>query len=262
MAADGRNAPLIAFNCLCDSLPTLVFANLVGQRIACPHSGARMIVPQGRPFGDDDWRACQLPELLLQYLLRRGRQVSPRKCRLLICATARRHWDRIPDGRSREVVAVAERFADGLADDAERQAAEAEARAVSNAFWATGARTEAGWSELPAAAIQPTVSLGAHLMWLPSLVEPLPRESALFRDVVGDPFRPVRLDPLWLTWNDRTVPQLAHTIYEGRAFERLLVLADALEDAGCDNADLLGHLRGEGEHVRGCWAVDLLLGLS
>ena len=42
--------------------------------------------------------------------------------------------------------------------------------------------------------------------------------------------------------------------------DRLAVLADALEEAGCDNADLLSHLRGPGPHVRGCWALDLLLG--
>ena len=38
------------------------------------------------------------------------------------------------------------------------------------------------------------------------------------------------------------------------------ILADALEDAGCTNQDILNHCRGGGEHVRGCWVVDLLLG--
>jgi hypothetical protein len=53
---------------------------------------------------------------------------------------------------------------------------------------------------------------------------------------------------------------LARTIYEGRAFDRLPMLADALVEAGCDNPDVLTHLRGDGPHVRGCWAVDLVLG--
>ena len=57
-----------------------------------------------------------------------------------------------------------------------------------------------------------------------------------------------------------TVRRLAQTIYAERAFDRLPILADALEDAGCDNADILAHCRGPGPHVRGCWVVDLLLG--
>jgi hypothetical protein len=65
------------------------------------------------------------------------------------------------------------------------------------------------------------------------------------------------LNPCWLTL---TVRQLAQAIYDDRAFDRLPILADALEDAGCDNADILNHCRQPGEHVRGCWVVDLLLG--
>ncbi len=63
-------------------------------------------------------------------------------------------------------------------------------------------------------------------------------------------------------WNDATIPKVAQAIYDDRAFDRLPILADALEDAGCDNADLLTHCRSGGEHVRGCWVVDLLLGKS
>ena len=68
------------------------------------------------------------------------------------------------------------------------------------------------------------------------------------------------VDPSWLTWNDGTVPKIAHAIYDNRDFDRMPVLADALEDAGCDNADILNHCRGPNVHVRGCWVVDLLLG--
>jgi hypothetical protein len=56
------------------------------------------------------------------------------------------------------------------------------------------------------------------------------------------------------------VAALVPAIYDGRAFDRLPVLADALEEAGCQDADLLGHCRGAGPHVRGCWPVDLILG--
>ena len=82
----------------------------------------------------------------------------------------------------------------------------------------------------------------------------------LLSEVFGNPFRPPSLPPHLLAWNDGTVPRLARAIYDERAFDRLPILADALEDAGCTNADLLSHLRGPGPHVRGCWALDLLLG--
>jgi len=85
---------------------------------------------------------------------------------------------------------------------------------------------------------------------------------ALLRDIFGNPVRPVVLDPAWRT---PTVLALAQAAYIERTFPsgtldvaRLAVLADALEDAGCDNADILSHLRGPGPHVRGCWVVDLL----
>ena len=82
----------------------------------------------------------------------------------------------------------------------------------------------------------------------------------ILRDIIGNPFRPVALDRALLTWQGRTIPQLAQGFYNERAFDRLPVLADALEEAGCDNADILAHCRGPGPHVRGCWLVDLLLG--
>ncbi len=80
--------------------------------------------------------------------------------------------------------------------------------------------------------------------------------SDLLRCIFGNPFRPVAVDPCWRT---ETVVALAHGIYEERAFDRLPILADALEDAGCDSRDLLDHCRGPGPHARGCWVIDLLL---
>jgi hypothetical protein len=77
----------------------------------------------------------------------------------------------------------------------------------------------------------------------------------LLRDLIGNPFRPVAVASAWLT---PTVRALAQGVYEERAFDRLPILADALEEAGCADPDLLGHLRGPGPHVRGCWPVDLL----
>lgn len=67
-------------------------------------------------------------------------------------------------------------------------------------------------------------------------------------------------DPAWLRWNDGTVEKLARTIYDERRFDRMPILADALEEAGWDHADILAHCRGPNDPVRGCWVVDLMLG--
>src|SRR5262249_15629562 len=85
------------------------------------------------------------------------------------------------------------------------------------------------------------------------------RELDIFRDIFGNPFRPVVVNPSWLTSDVRT---LAEGIYQERAFDRMPILADALQDAGCDNDDILNHCRSDAPHVRGCWVVDLVLGKS
>jgi hypothetical protein len=82
------------------------------------------------------------------------------------------------------------------------------------------------------------------------------QQALLARDIFGNPFRPVTADPAWLT---STVVALARGIDTDRAFDRLPILADALQDAGCDDHDVLSHCRGGGPHVRGCWVVDVLL---
>ncbi len=77
------------------------------------------------------------------------------------------------------------------------------------------------------------------------------------RDVSGNPFRSVTFD---LAWQTDTVTAIARGMYESRDFSGMPILADALQDAGCDNEEVLNHCRQPGEHVRGCWVVDLLLG--
>jgi hypothetical protein len=88
----------------------------------------------------------------------------------------------------------------------------------------------------------------------------LPSEPWLcdrFRDIFGNPFRPVTFDPSWRT---TTAVAIANHMYDARDFSAMPILADALQDAGCDNDDILDHCRGPGPHVRGCWVVDLVLG--
>jgi hypothetical protein len=82
-------------------------------------------------------------------------------------------------------------------------------------------------------------------------------QCELFRDIIGNPFRPAVLDRHWKT---ATTFALAQSIHEDLAFDRMPILADALEEVGCTEAEILSHCRGPGPHVRGCWVVDLVLG--
>jgi hypothetical protein len=89
------------------------------------------------------------------------------------------------------------------------------------------------------------------------------RERQAQCNLLRDLFRPYHSLEVGLgrlPWNTGVVPKLAQAIYDEHAFDRLPILADALEEAGCDDAEVLAHCRGGGEHARGCWVVDWLLG--
>jgi hypothetical protein len=87
-------------------------------------------------------------------------------------------------------------------------------------------------------------------------------QVGLVRCIFGNPFRPVSIPPAVLAWNDGTIPRLAQAIYDERSFDPLPILADALEEAGCTNQDILAHCRQSRVHCRGCWVVDSILGKS
>jgi len=84
-------------------------------------------------------------------------------------------------------------------------------------------------------------------------------QAKLLREIALPPVRVITIDPSCLLWNDRAVAKLAETIYQEQSFDRLPILSDALEDAGCVDGELLAHCRSAGPHVRGCWAIDLIL---
>jgi hypothetical protein len=113
-----------------------------------------------------------------------------------------------------------------------------------------------GWTDAfiscTARALHATANLG-----LRSRKEEEAEQAKLLRDVFGNPFRPVVFEPSWAT---ATVVSLARSVYEARDFVPMPILADALQDAGCADEAILGHCRGAGPHVRGCWVVDLVLG--
>jgi hypothetical protein len=192
------------------------------------------------------------------------RRASERKMRLFGCACCRRIWDLLTDSRLRSVVELAEQYADGSID-------QEEFRAAVDKTWPSGPVYEIGQIGAAIDAVGEVIWIkdvyGAayHVRMLTYNAFFAADESAdervtqcrLLRDVFGNPFRPVTLDDRWRTAN---VLDLARTIYEGRTFDRLPILADALMDAGCDSEEILSHCRGPGPHVRGCWVVDLVLG--
>jgi hypothetical protein len=222
------------------------------------------------------WLACVDPVAMYDFV---GRRLSHRKQRLFACAWARHVWPRLHDPRSHRAVEVAEKVAEGVHSKEEF----AEAR--------TGTQQTAGeWPahycvyEDPGSCIVSVVK--------PHAADDVPQDmevqAALLREIAGNPFRPFawddedRFGPVpvlvegtrprllrseWMAWNGGTVALLAQSAYEDRRLPsghfdvaRLLVLADALEEAGCTHADLLAHVHSPGPHVRGCWAVDLLCG--
>ncbi len=199
------------------------------------------------------------------------KEASRRKLRLFAVACCRLFWDQLSDQRCREGIEVAERRAEWRVSRNELSAATAALGEVERT--ARPAEADAAFiiSRVAAAsaleaAQAATSSYGPEGFEDPEeaakegILADRPRQAQLLRDIFGNPFRPVAVESGWLT---STVVQLAQGIYDDRAFDRLPILADALQDAGCDNEALLGHCRDpQLTHVRGCWAVDLLLGKS
>ena len=145
-------------------------------------------------------------------------------------------------------VDAAERFADGQLSRRALHAAKTRSGGPWNVF-----HLPAGHSRLSADRLVPFVAQFAAEFQLP----PPGQLAALLRDVFGNPFRPAAFSPAWRT---DTVLALAQQMYDTRDFGAMPIMADALQDAGCDNGDVLNHCRGDGPHVRGCWVVDLVLG--
>ncbi len=222
------------------------------------------------------WSACADPTVMLDYL--RGR-VSDRKLRLFAVACCRHIWDLLPDERSRDAVDVAERYADGLANERERARARALAigatgrrsnRSAWAAYWASSRNVaDSLWNvrEAAAGAVADDAADTRGSDWRAACEAYEAGRSAgdthqagLLRDITGNPFRPAFVEPAWLHWRGGLIAQMARQMYQDRQFTDLPILADALEEAGCADEAILAHCRLPGEHVRGCWVIDLLTG--
>jgi len=217
---------------------------------------------------EEIWLACEDPAALAVYL---GDASSNRKRRLYACACVRRLWHHLPEERSHRAVEVAELYADRLAGKQELaqacgdalQAAVAPVDPSGGSYTAIRFASSAAYCVARAGASFEQIAVAVREANTASGGREMPAQARLFRCVFGNPFRPVALDPRWLT---REVTALARAAYDERTLPagtldplRLAVFADALEEAGCTET-VVAHLREPGPHVRGCWAVDLLLG--
>lgn len=232
-----------------------------------------------------EWNASVDPLPMMAHLRHRKR-ITERKTRLWGVACARQAWGLLTDERSRHAVLMAEEFADGISDCI--ATAKMDAERLVNPHLMVGRLKTLGSAQLDGAA-----HLARCLCWREGIpqssmfAEDIPGRSiasfasqcitaelaaALLREVVGNPWRRAQICTLACAdpeegyhgstcpLGSRTVAAMARTIYAERCFEDLPILADALDDAGCEDEPILQHLRGPGPHCRGCHVLDLLLG--
>ena len=251
---------------------------------------------KSRPLSADQWAAAADPAALLRHLREHKRLFRAtghyRKLRLLGCAAARGVWPALPTDGFRAAVVKAEKHADTEIRRTALQAAAAatadrrpdtligfliepvqtvlsliglatpdwtrhqEAENLVRAVAATTVGHRQAVAALRAAARLAVAAAGDR--WNEGVFRRAEADQCdLVRDLFGDPFRPVAFDPRWRT---AAALGLARAAHADGAFDRLPILADALEEAGCEDAVVLAHCRGGGPHARGCWVVDGLLG--
>jgi hypothetical protein len=204
---------------------------------------------------------------MLTFLGGRG-GATDRTLRLFGCACCRLIWDLFPDPRNRDMVLAIENHPDGAFSDPDLEEAicassARESELSSNPVYWVAKYLGRGFYKLTAWTSAVTVALRAATTTPegPAREAHMAEQAARLRDIFGPlPFRPVTVPPHVLAWNDRLVPRLAQAIYDERRWGNIPILGDALLDAGCDDEEVLAHFRAGGEHVRGCWVVDLLLG--
>jgi hypothetical protein len=240
-----------------------------------------------------EWLACTNPQPMLEFL---RRKVSDRKVRLFAVACCQRVWTSLEHEEFRNAVRKAESFADGLIDREEMLHAHREACALFGKLRGKdngrgAALTASGIPNPPKSFLQrvadalddpwwedefdkgdplaPALVTARHaarasadiqgernVLDAPATIAEQRAQTALIHCIFGNPFRARPECDAWLTSEMRV---LADGIYAERAFDRMHLVAGALEASRCPNADLIEHCR-SGEHARGCWVVDLLLG--
>jgi hypothetical protein len=229
----------------------------------------------------EEWLACTDPLRLLEFL---QRKISERKLRLFAAGCCRQLWGSTPDEATRTALAIVEHLAEAgilqtwrgsvriSAGEAVLNCGASEPLGPLSVLDEDGIRKQVAHSAIPSFLVSiledlaclrsNSLLLTRHLAFLTSAGFPPVRQASLLRDIVRGPLLPIRFRASWKTWNSGVCFQIAQEIYKERLFDQLPILGDALEEAGCTDADILNHCRQPGEHVRGCWILDLLLGKS
>jgi hypothetical protein len=184
-------------------------------------------------------------------------RAGDRKLRLFAAACCRLVWEDLPGQPSWHGVETAERYADDLVGDLER---EATLRAVRLDLWpyrGKKARLAQAVAETLRARFSPLTVARRALTGRKSHELP-PRQADIARDLFGNPFQTARIDRAWL--RHEGLVALAQSIHTSRLFHLMPTLADHLEQAGCTNSAILDHCHLQPDHWPGCWLLDRLLG--
>jgi hypothetical protein len=219
---------------------------------------------------EKQWLKATDPAEMLELL---GPHASDRKLRLFACACCRRVWHIVTSPKLEQALPLLEDSIEGKAKDRGR------AHKLAGEMLTDGSSTQACigaelWKASQKAFKRDEYgfyrigySVQAALGWAAGGFHPVftnavkaerKEQAKVVREMFGSPFRPVHFSPQWRTSDVLT---LARQMYDSRDFGAMPILADALQEAGCDSEDLLGHLRDPHVvHVRGCWALDLVLG--
>ncbi len=219
-----------------------------------------------------EWLGGARPLSMLGFLLDSvGRARYPdRRFRLFACACVRQVQGLLRDRRSRQAIEVAQRYALGATDRRALEHARSAAREASIEIWQAASVPGAALDDAVRAAhaaLDVTNPSGSIAAWqvcqalFPTLLADWSGEAAsLLRDIFGNPFHEPVLPAYWRLWNEGTILRLARHIDDTQRYDELPILADALEDAGCTDEQVLRHCRGDLVHVPGCWVVDAVLG--
>jgi hypothetical protein len=237
--------------CVCTCCSTQVFLlpdTQAEEVIHCPRCTRDVITLRLQPFDEAQWLACTDPLVLTQW---KGPTATERKRRLFACACCRLLWARLAAPRARVAVEVAERYADGLATVAELATAHERALALSPAYTFNDLMHAAAHT---AGGNPSTHQISGMVMAVPGTHRSV--VSALFRDILGNPFRPLaaRGFPAHVAGLARACCEAFPAVGAGYA-----ILADALEELG--ETEAATHCR-QPLHARGCHVLDWILGKS
>jgi hypothetical protein len=248
----------------CDTQVFLLPDGATGEGIRCPSCGRPLRAAFLQAFGEDEWLAQDAPHFLASF--EAVRTAPERKRRLFACAGCRLAWYPLADARSLTALEVAERAAEGAADGIDFAPAYAGAWAAAMAAF-PHLRASVPWQWVVATADEPLPAAVVRRI-LPSRQRVQRGQTgvraadvaALLRCVFGHPFRPAVLASDLGTWRGGLLPAAARRMLDTRDFSAMPVLADMLEDAGCEDTSVLAHCRGPGPHAAGCFVLDGLLG--